>query len=113
MCRSVCILGFLFLVLVAGPANAGTLPSVLTWTNPDTTDAIEIDKAPSCAGTFNKLTTVPAGTTTYTDATNAPGDTPCYRVEYFNASGNGPSSNTAGKSFPSLPTVAPVLGPIQ
>jgi hypothetical protein len=108
----VCVVA-LWLVGVASTSEAGTLTAVLTWQNTDTTDAVQIDRAPASAGPFTKLSTVPAGTLTYTDATNNPGDTVCYRVENFNSSGNGPSSNVACKTFPPVPTVAPVLSPIQ
>lgn len=104
--------GLWFLAL-ASMSEAGTLTAVLTWQNSDTTDAVQIDRGPASTGPFAKLSTVPAGVLTYTDATNNPGDTVCYRVENFNSSGNGPSSNVACKTFPPVPTVAPVLSPIQ
>lgn len=97
----------------AGWAEAGTLPSTLTWTDSDNADQVQIDKAPASSGPWTKLATVPAGTLTYVDATNDAGTAPCYRVENVNNSGAGPSSNVACKTFPPLPTVAPVLGPIQ
>ena len=102
------------LLACAGWAEAATnLTAVLTWSNTDTTDQVQIDRAPSAAGPFTKLSTVPAAVLTYTDATNSDGTTACYRVENFNTSGNGPSSNVSCKTFLSVPTVAPVLGPVQ
>src|SRR6267143_1839222 len=94
-------------------AQATNLTSVLTWTTTNTADQVQVDRAPAATGPFTKLSTVPAGVLTYTDATNSPGVTSCYRVEHFTASGNGPSSNVACKTFPQVPTVAPVLSPIQ
>lgn len=93
--------------------HATDLSSVLTWQNADTINSVEIDKAGGTAGPFVKIGSVAPGVLTYTDTTNAPGLTACYRVENANSSGNGPSSNIACKSFPPLPTVAPVLGPVN
>ncbi len=107
ICAMALILGLASLV------QAGTLSATLTWTDSDNADAVEIDKAPASSGPWTRLTTVPAGTLTYVDATNDPGTAPCYRVENVNSSGTGPVSNVACKTFPPLPTVAPVLGPIQ
>ena len=100
-------------LLFAVPVQAGTLASVLSWTNPDTTDGIQIEKASSCAGAFTVLKSVPAGTTSYTDATNAPGDTPCYRVAYVNSSGIGPYAGPTGKVFPPIPAQAPTSLQVQ
>lgn len=102
----------LVLVVLCVPvsyAQAATLQAVLTWQDSDTTDSVQIDKAPASSGPWATLSTVAPGVLTYTDATNAPGQTACYRVENFNSSGNGPSSNVVCKTFPSVPTVAPVL----
>jgi len=93
-------------------AEAQALSATLAWDNADTTDQVRVDKASSSSGTFNTLTTLPAGTLTYTDTTNVAGSTPCYRVENVNSSGAGPSSNVVCKAFPPMPTVAPVMHPI-
>jgi hypothetical protein len=86
---------------------ANTLPAQLTWSNPDTTDKIQVEKGPAAAGTFTTIAQLPALTTTYLDATNAPGDNNCFRVAYFNASGVGPYAGPVCKNFPALPTQTP------
>lgn len=111
--RGISALVLLAVVGGMGVSEAGTLPAVLTWTNLDTTNQIQINKAPAALGPWAKLTVTAAGTLTYTDATNAPGDTACFKLQYSNSSGLGPDSIVACKTFPSVPTVAPVLGPIQ
>ena|SRR5712692_9312829 len=88
-------------------AFAGTLPSTLDWTNPDTVDKIQIEKAASLTGAFTTLAQVPASTLTYLDATNGPGETACYRVAYFTTSGVGPYAGPVCKTFPALPSQAP------
>lgn len=107
------LLGVVLAVIAVPLAQAGTLPSLLTWTTTDTVDAVQIDKGAASAGPFTKLATVAAGVKTYTDATNSAGTTACYRVEHVSGAGLGPVSNVACKVFPSVPAVAPVLSPIQ
>jgi hypothetical protein len=97
----------LLLSFIAGPVFAGTLPAQLTWTNTDANDSIQIEKGPALTGNFAAINQVVPGTTGYTDATNAPGDTACYRVAYFNTSGIGPYAGPVCKTFPALPAQAP------
>jgi amino acid transporter len=95
------------LILCASFVFAGTLPADLTWSNPDTLDKIQIEKGSSLAGPFATINQVAAGQTSYTDATNAPGDTACYRAAYINSSGIGPYAGPVCKTFPALPSQTP------
>lgn len=99
------ILCLLFLFI--GSADAGTLTATLTWTNPDTIDGIQVEKSNSPTGTFGILNQIAAGTTTYADTTNSPGDQSCYRIAYFNSSGVGPYAGPVCKVFPTVPTQTP------
>lgn len=88
--------------------EAGTLPATLTWSNPtDITDGIQVEKSASVTGTFVIVNQTAVNVTTYTDATNAAGDTSCYRIAYFNTSGVGLYAGPVCKTFPTVPTVAP------
>ena len=86
---------------------SGTLPAQLDWINSDTLNPIQIEKGSALSGPFTKIVTVPAGTITDTDATNAPGDTACYRVAYANPSGVGPYAGPVCKTFPTIPVQSP------
>lgn len=101
------LLTVLTLLNISQPAGAGTLPSILNWTNPDTVDKVQIEKAASLTGAFTMLAQIPASTITYLDATNGPGETACYRVAYFTTSGVGPYAGPVCKTFPALPSQAP------
>jgi hypothetical protein len=100
----------LLCLLVALPslALAGTLPAQLDWANPvDTTDSIQVEKGSALAGPFAIIKQVAPGVTTYTDATNAPGETACYRVAYDNTSGVGPYAGPVCKTFQAIPSATP------
>ena len=99
-------LGFMALPLLAF-AQAGTLPATLDWTNPDIVNGLQVEKSNSATGTFTSIKQLPAKTITFTDATNAPGDTACYRVAYFNTSGMSPYAGPVCKTFPASPQTAP------
>jgi hypothetical protein len=94
-------------LLSAVPLSAGTLQSHLDWTNTDTTNGIWVDKGPTLTGPFNMLVQLPAGTITYTDSTNAPGQTSCYRVAYFNVSGIGSWAGPVCKTFVPISSQTP------
>lgn len=87
--------------------SAGTLSATLTWQNTETTDGIQIEKSANIAGTYTIIKQTAANVTTYVDATNAAGDTACYRIAYFNTSGVGPYAGPVCKTFPIVPTQAP------
>lgn len=113
----VCGLGVLLAVMgSASLAQAET--AILTWSNSDTQDQVQVDRAvaPGIAqpttGPFTKLSTVLAAGLTYTDTTIPAGTSVCYRVENINSAGVGPASNVSCKTFFAVPTVAPVLDPI-
>jgi hypothetical protein len=87
--------------------HAGTLPAQLDWTNPDIVDKIQIEKSASLTGTYTILSQPAAETSAFLDATNAPGDAPCYRLAYVNPSGIGPYAGPVCKTFPAIPTQTP------
>lgn len=99
----------LALVALVNLASAGSLPSEITWTNPDLINKIQIEKGPSFVGPFVTINQVMAGQTLYTDATNEPGETACYRLAYVNASGIGPYAGPVCKTFPALPLQTPEM----
>lgn len=88
-------------------AQAGTLPAQLDWSNPNTVDGIQVEKGGSLTGAFSMLKQLPANALTYTDATNNPGTTSCYRLGYFNTSGIGPYAGPVCKTFPAVPSQTP------
>lgn len=88
-------------------AVAGTLSSDLTWQNTDLNNKIQVEKSNNATGIYTVIAQPAAGSTGYSDATNAPGDTACYRVAYFNLSGVGPYAGPVCKTFPALPSQAP------
>ena len=96
------------LCLVAGHVFAGTLPADLSWSNPiNTVDQIQIEKSGVQSGPYTVIVTMPAGATSYQDATNNPGSTQCYRAAYLNSSGVGPYAGPVCKTFPALPASSP------
>lgn len=103
----VLVLGFLALPLLV-LAQASTLSAQLDWSNPvDVTDSVQVEKSSTLAGTYSVLKQLPANSITYTDATNAPGSTACFRVAYFNTSGIGAYAGPVCKTFPATPTQTP------
>ena len=86
---------------------AGTLPATIAWTNTDTVDGVQIEKSNAPVGTFTTIKQIAALSITFTDPTNAPGDTACYRVAYFNTSGVGPYAGPVCKAFPTVPNQTP------
>lgn len=86
---------------------AGTLKSSLAWTNTDTTNGVQVEKASSSTGVFTMLKQLLANTVSYDDVTNGSGETACYRMAYYNTSGVGPYSFVVCKTFPTVPTQAP------
>lgn len=99
---------FCIVASVAMRAHAATLPSILEWSNPvDVTDQIRVEKSGSITMPFTKLTDLSANSLTYTDATNGPGDTACYKIAYFNSSGLGPYAGPVCKIFPTVPGQSP------
>jgi hypothetical protein len=87
--------------------QAGTLQSDLSWTNTDSINKIQVVKGSGTVGTFTEIAQVLAGQTTYTDATNNPGETACYKVAYINSAGVGPYAGPVCKTFPPLPSATP------
>ena len=68
--------------------------ATLNWTdNSDNEKGFHVWKANGLFSPFNILITVPANTTTYTDATSQPGN--CYRVSAFNDTGESQPTNNA------------------
>lgn len=102
---------FLALTFLALPllvfAQAGTLPAQLDWSNPNTTDTLQLEKSSALTGTYSTLNVLTPNTKTYLDATNNPGSTSCYRLAYKSTSGIGPYAGPVCKTFPAIPSETP------
>lgn len=95
--------------LVAAPA--GTSSIHLTWADNSTNEAnFVLMQSSSSGGIFNKLITLPANTTSYTDLGLGSSATYYYKIQATNAGGNSAWSNEASAttaSFPPTPPIAP------
>lgn len=115
MRRTMWILAFVTISLMASsvPAMAGT--AVLTWVDNSTNESnFDIErKASLCAGSasWGLLGSVGANVVTYRDATVLEGNSYCYRVNARNAAGKSGYSNEVGLTVPlAIPAVPSQLG---
>jgi hypothetical protein len=105
----------LFLSTDAIPQSTQTAVFNLTWTDTNTTQqGFNIERSATQTGTFTKIGTTAATVKAYTDTVaNDPGNAQkCYRVAAYNTAGQGPYSNTACATSPTVivPPVNPPAG---
>ena len=83
------------------PSNASQL--TLNWTdNSDNEDGFKIERKQGQTGTFTQISTVGAGTSSYTDSNLATETTYCYQVRAFNGAGDSAYSNEDCSTTPAI-----------
>jgi hypothetical protein len=93
--------------LVATPA--GTSSINLTWADNSTNETgFVLMQSSTSGGIFNKLITIPANTTSYTDVGLGSSATYYYKIQATNARGNSAWSNEASATTTSLPPTPPL-----
>jgi hypothetical protein len=98
----------------AAPSNlvatsAGTSSINLTWTDNSTNEtSFVLMQSSTSGGIFNKLITIPANTTSYTDVGLGSSATYYYKIQATNAGGNSAWSNEASATTSSLPPTPPL-----
>lgn len=97
----------------AAPSNlaatpAGTTSINLTWTDNSTNETgFVLMQSSTSGGIFNKLITIPANTTSYTDAGLGSSATYYYKIQATNAGGNSVWSNEASAKTDTPPATIP------
>jgi hypothetical protein len=97
----------------AAPSNlvatsAGTSSINLTWTDNSTNEtSFVLMQSSTSGGIFNKLITIPANTTSYTDAGLGSSATYYYKIQATNAVGNSTWSNEASATTNTPPATVP------
>jgi hypothetical protein len=97
----------------AAPSNlvaisAGTTSIKLTWTDNSTNEtSFVLMQSSTSGGIFNKLITIPANTTSYTDVGLGSSATYYYKIQATNAGGNSTWSNEASAKTDTPPVTLP------
>jgi phosphatidylserine/phosphatidylglycerophosphate/cardiolipin synthase-like enzyme len=75
----------------------------LSWSDVSDETGYKVERSPNGSSSWVQIGTTAAGAVTYQDQGLTDGTTYHYRVRAFNASGNGPYSNTANATTPQTP----------